>query len=155
MTCMSVSTLEHSVKGMKLSWTWDELVKSPLGVGLIFGFTTILGNCQNSVLAMRQFWIRNSYSSAVDHDSWFMRDSRRAIDVRFKYSTLYLSGHLSILSTVPIKWRHSDRKCSKVVPCMTEWPNDHFWPYFCQKAYRGGILNHKVQGYFSRDLEPK
>ena len=33
-----------------------------------------------------------------------------------------------------LKWYHSDRKWSKVVPCMTEWPNDHFWPYFRQKS---------------------
>ena len=45
-----------------------------------------------------------------------------------------------IIFRIFFKWRHSDRKCSKVVPCMTEWPNDHFWPYFRQKAYSGGIL---------------
>ena len=38
------------------------------------------------------------------------------------------------------EWRFSDRKWSKVVPCVTEWLNDHFWPYFRQKAYSGGIL---------------
>ena len=38
------------------------------------------------------------------------------------------------------KWRHSDRKLSKMVPCLTKWPNDHIWPYFRQKPYSGGIL---------------
>ena len=38
------------------------------------------------------------------------------------------------------KWRHSDRKWSKLVPSMTEWPNDHFLSYLRQKAYSGGIL---------------
>ena len=48
-----------------------------------------------------------------------------------------------------LKWRHNDRKWSKVAPCMTEWPNDHFWPYFRQKAYSGGILKTNASDIFS------
>ena len=33
-----------------------------------------------------------------------------------------------------------------MVLSMTKWPTDHFWPYFRQKAYSGGILN----GWLSR-----
>ena len=45
-----------------------------------------------------------------------------------------------------LKWSHSDRKWSKVVSYMTEWPNDTFWPLFRQKAYSEGILkSQKIQ----------
>ena len=45
-----------------------------------------------------------------------------------------------IIFGIFLKWRHSSRKWSKVVLSMTKWPTGHFWPYFRQKAYSGGIL---------------
>ena len=42
---------------------------------------------------------------------------------------VFNTWRLLIIFGIFFKWRYSDRKSSKVVPCMTEWPNDQFWPY--------------------------
>lgn len=87
---MGIFYEKDDLESLRDSWT----SKSPLGVGLIFGFTTILGKCQN--LALRQL---RTYSnlSAVDHE-WFMkadwRTSRNTIDLIYEFAVHSVQNQL-------------------------------------------------------------
>ena len=90
---------------------------------------------------VKYFWFLN-FHFLRDPLFWsiYIADYYEHMFVTKKYLTNLKSRNYQFLNFF-LKWRHSDRKWSKVVPRMTEWANDHFWSYFRQKTYSWGILN--------------